>query len=114
MAIRRSPSDCLRDPSARLNRRRRVPGWLRSAGWLTTVGSLGTSVGYAAWGISPAVRELGLTPEHMATAGCAIGVILASAMKYAFDYVQLGETAILKRLRVISPERATGWRAAIL
>jgi hypothetical protein len=89
-----------------------IPKWARNAGAMTALGSVGASLAYWALGTSPQLSASGLTSEQIAVIiGGAGGV---AVLRYLFDFVQLGEVAILRRAGIIPESRAKQWRLAIL
>ena len=82
-----------------------IPTWLGKAGSLTTLGSVGGSLGYLAYSRYPELEQAGLTPEHVVAVGGAIGTAVhfigLPILRYIFDYVQLGELLVLKWIKAL-------------
>jgi hypothetical protein len=95
-----------------------IPSWLRKAGSLTTLGWLGGSLGYLAYGRYPALKNAGLTPESVVAIGGAIGsavhFIVLPILRYIFDYVRLGELLVLKWIRALPADEADRLRSEII
>ena len=95
-----------------------IPTWLRTAGSLTALGSLGGSLGYLAYGAYPALKNAGVTLQEVAAIGGAIGSAVhfmgLPVLRYVFDYVQLGELVILTRVGIVRSDDADRYRRNIL
>ena len=95
-----------------------IPTWLRKAGSLSTLGSLGGALGYLAYSGYPALKDAGLSPHHAAAIGGAIGsavhFICLPILRYIFDYVKLGELLVLKWIRALPADEADRLRSDII
>jgi hypothetical protein len=95
-----------------------IPTWLRRAGSLSTLGSLGGALGYLAYSGYPALKDGGLSPHHAAAIGGAIGsavhFICLPILRYIFDYVRLGELLVLKWIGALPADEADRLRSDII